>query len=80
MARKSKGGQKNRKRNRNKKRMREAMGTGDTVLHLSSADIFKLTKPKYNPAAIGHGFHGDTSYNRTAQAARNRRFIREEGY
>ena len=80
MARKSKGGQKNRKRNRNKKRMRKMMGKGDSVLHLSATDVFELTKPKYNPAAIGHGFHCDTSYNRTAQAARNRRLIREEGY
>lgn len=80
MARKSKGGSKNRKRNRNKKRMRETMGKGDTVMHISAADVFELTKPRYNPAAIGHGFHGATSYNRTAQAARNRRLIREEGY
>ena len=80
MARKSKGGSKNRKRNRNKKRMRAAMGKGNTVMHISAADVFELTKPRYNPAAIGHGFHGDTAYNRTAQAARNRRLIREEGY
>ena len=80
MPRKSKGGSRNRKRNRNKRRMRERMSSGDTVMHLSSEDVFQLTKPRYNPAAIGYGIHGDTSYNRAKQVARTRRLIREEDY
>lgn len=79
MSKKSRGGRKNRKRNRNKRRMREALGSSDNVLHISSVDIFRRTKPYYTVASRC-GFHGDTAYNRTAQAARNRRLIREEGY
>ena len=80
MPRKSKGGSRNRKRNRNKRRMRERMSSGDTVMHLSSEDVFQLTKPRYNPAAIGYGIHSDTSYNRAKQTASTRRLLREEGY
>ena len=80
MPRKSKSGSKNRKRNRNKRRMREQMSSGDSILHLSSEDVFQLTKPRYNPAAIGYGIHGDTSYNRAKQTASTRRLLREEGY
>jgi hypothetical protein len=79
MSKKSKSSRKNHRRNRNRRRMREAMGKGDNVLHISSVDIFRCTKPYYTVASRC-GFHGDTSYNRTAQAARNRRLIREEGY
>lgn len=38
--------------------------TGMHVMTVTREMIFNATKPQFNGHAIGHGVHGDTSYNR----------------
>ena len=46
----------------------------NTFIVLTSEEATRMTMPKYNTHAIGHGAHGDCKYNR---AKERRQFKRE---
>lgn len=50
------------------------------IMTVTGKRQFELAKPRYNGHAIGHGIHGDTSYNRLKTKRETKRLLNEEPY